>query len=46
MTGASGDSRFRWYIFLAAFLILPNVPLLQAAVPSACWRAVTLISTT
>jgi hypothetical protein len=27
------ESRFRWYIFLAAFLVLPSLPLLLAARP-------------
>jgi hypothetical protein len=33
MQASSGESRFRWYLFLAAFLVLPNLFLLLAARP-------------
>jgi hypothetical protein len=33
MPGKPEESRFRWYVFLAAFLVLPNLPLLLAARP-------------
>ncbi|HTY85169.1 MAG TPA: hypothetical protein VMB19_13175, partial [Silvibacterium sp.] len=33
MPGKLEGSRFRWYFFLAAFVVLPNLPLLVAARP-------------